>query len=49
LIFIRPQVIRDAQEARDITDEFRSRMNIMKPMSQQGRDSYDRDFKRILR
>ena len=49
LIFIRPQVIRDAQEARDVTDEFRKRINIMPPMSQQGRDNHDRDFKRILR
>ena len=49
LIFIRPQVIRDAQEARDVTEEFRSRIHLMKPTSMQGRDSYDRNAKRILR
>ena len=49
LIFIRPQVVRNASEARQVTDEFRSQINLRKPASKRGRNKFHRDFNRIAR
>lgn len=49
LIFIRPLVVRDSTEAREVTEEFRNRINLQAPTSQRGRDHYHRDAVRILR
>ena len=49
LIIIRPQVVRDASEGRAVTEEFRRRLNLQAPASKVGRDTYDRDARRILR
>ena len=49
MIFIRPQVIRNPEEARAVTEEFRKRLTVERPMSTRGRDIYDRDANRILR
>jgi general secretion pathway protein D len=48
LIIIRPLVVRDASEGRAVTEEFRRRLNLQAPASKVGRDSYDRDARRIL-
>jgi general secretion pathway protein D len=49
MVFLRPTVVRDAAEARDVTEEFRHRLNIGKPTTQKGRDINDRDARRIFR
>ena len=49
VIFIRPQVARDENEARRITDEFRTRLNMSPMMETKGNDHYHRDADRILR
>jgi general secretion pathway protein D len=49
LIIIRPLVVRDPGEGRAVTEEFRRRLNLQAPASTIGRDSYDRDARRILR
>ncbi len=49
LIFIRPQVVRNVMEAREVTDEFRKRIHLEPPTSTRGRDVYDRDARRIFR
>jgi general secretion pathway protein D len=48
LVIIRPLVVRDASEGRAVTEEFRRRLNLQAPASKVGRDSYDRDARRIL-
>lgn len=48
LIFIRPLVVRNSTEAREVTQEFRSRINLQRPTSMTGRNSYDRDARRIF-
>jgi general secretion pathway protein D len=48
LVIIRPLVVRDAGEGRAVTEEFRRRLNLQAPASKVGRDSYDRDARRIL-
>jgi general secretion pathway protein D len=49
VIFIRPQVSRDQNDARQITEEYRSRINLQPMMETKGRDHYHRDANRILR
>lgn len=49
LIFIRPQVVRNADEARQVTDEFRSQIQLQTPTSKRGRNRYHRDLNRITR
>lgn len=49
VIFIRPQVARDESEARRITEEYRSRINMSPMMETKGHDHYRRDANRILR
>lgn len=49
LVIIRPLVVRDAGEGRAVTEEFRRRLNVQAPASKIGRDSYDRDARRIFR
>jgi general secretion pathway protein D len=49
MIFIRPVVVRDSNEARGVTDEFRRRINLQPPTSLRGRDNYSRDLQRIVR
>jgi general secretion pathway protein D len=48
LIFIRPLVVRDQREAREVTEEFRQRIHVARPTSTTGRNVYDRDAMRIL-
>jgi general secretion pathway protein D len=49
MVFLRPTVVRDAAEARDVTEEFRHRLNIGTPTTQKGRDIHERDARRIFR
>lgn len=48
IIFIRPRVIRDLNEARQVTDEFRRRLSIKPPRANAGKKSIKRDIKRLL-
>jgi general secretion pathway protein D len=49
LIFIKPMVVRDANESRQVTEEFRNRINLEPLTSTKGRNKFDRDAQRILR
>lgn len=49
MVFLRPTVVRDAAEARDVTEEFRHRLNIGQPTTQKGRNKFERDAQRIFR
>jgi general secretion pathway protein D len=46
LIIIRPRVMRDSEDARRATDEYRSRIKSDAPRSQMGRNKIDRDLNR---
>jgi general secretion pathway protein D len=49
IIFIRPRVIRNIQESRDVTAEFRSKLNFQSALSarRQGDTQLQRDLNRI--
>jgi general secretion pathway protein D len=49
LIIIHPRVVRDREEAREATEEYRSRIKSEPPRSQTGRSKLDRDLGRALR
>lgn len=49
VIFIRPTVVRDAQEARAVTDEFRNRLNLPTLQPTRGDRHYRRDLDRAIR
>ncbi len=49
VIFIRPLVVRDANEARQVTEEFRARMQPHDTQGHRGRNVYERDFNRVIR
>jgi general secretion pathway protein D len=46
LIIIRPSVMRDGEDARRATEEYRSRVKLEPPRSQMGRSKIDRDLNR---
>jgi general secretion pathway protein D len=46
LIIIRPRVMRDSEDARRATDEYRSRIKTDTPRSQMGRNKVERDLNR---
>ena len=46
LIIIRPRVVRDSEDARRATDEYRSRIKSETPRSQMGRNKIERDLNR---
>jgi general secretion pathway protein D len=46
LIIIRPRVVRDSEDARRATDEYRSRIKSEAPRSQMGRNKIERDLNR---
>jgi general secretion pathway protein D len=46
LIIIRPRVLRDSEDARRATDEYRTRIKSEKPRSQMGRNKIERDLNR---
>jgi general secretion pathway protein D len=46
LIIIRPRVMRDGEDARRATEEYRSRVKLEPPRSQLGRSKIDRDLNR---
>jgi general secretion pathway protein D len=46
LIIIRPRVVRDGEDARRATDEYRSRIKSEAPRSQMGRNKIERDLNR---
>ena len=48
IIFIRPKVVRDAEEARQVTEEYRRQLSLKGPRRPTGRTRMERDFKRIL-
>jgi general secretion pathway protein D len=48
LIIIRPRVVRDSEDARRATDEYRSRIKSEAPRSQMGRSKIDRDLNRAV-
>ncbi len=48
IIFIRPKVMRDAEEARQVTEEYRRQLSLKGPRRPTGRTRMERDFKRIL-
>jgi general secretion pathway protein D len=48
LIIIRPRVMRDSEDARRATDEYRSRVKLEAPRSQMGRSKIDRDLNRAV-
>ena len=48
LIIIRPRVVRDTEDARRATDEYRSRVKLEAPRSQMGRSKIDRDLNRAM-
>lgn len=49
IIFIRPRVIRDIQEARDVTEEFRAKLLLDTPITKRrgGKTTLERDLKRL--
>jgi general secretion pathway protein D len=49
VIFIRPSVVRNTNEARQVTEEFRSRINLQPLANTRDERQYERDFKRIAR
>ena len=49
VIFIRPQVVRDDSEARNVTEEFRSRIALEPLQATRGDRHYGRDLNRIAR
>ncbi len=49
VIFIRPSVVRDVVEARDVTEEFRSRIVVGPLRPTKGTRHYERDLDRIAR
>jgi len=49
LIMIRPRVVREGEDARRATEEYRSRVKTEAPRSQTGRSKLDRDLNRALR
>ena len=49
MIFIRPQVVRDDSEARNVTEEFRSRIALEPLQATRGDRHYGRDLNRIAR
>ena len=48
LIIIRPRVVRDSEDARRATDEYRSRIKSDAPRSQMGRSKIERDLNRAV-
>jgi len=48
LIIIRPRVVRDGEDARRATDEYRSRIKWEAPRSQMGRSKIERDLNRAV-
>jgi general secretion pathway protein D len=48
LIIIRPRVVRDGEDARRATDEYRSRIKSEAPRSQMGRNKIERDLNRAV-
>jgi general secretion pathway protein D len=48
LIIIRPRVVRDGEDARRATDEYRSRIKPEAPRSQMGRNKIERDLNRAV-
>ena len=48
LIIIRPRVVRDSEDARRATDEYRSRIKWEAPRSQMGRNKLERDLNRAV-
>jgi len=48
LIIIRPRVVRDGEDARRATDEYRSRIKWEAPRSQMGRSKIERDLNRVV-
>jgi general secretion pathway protein D len=48
LIIIRPRVVRDSEDARRATDEYRSRIKSDAPRSQIGRSKIERDLNRAV-
>ncbi len=51
IIFMRPKVVRDVHEARQVTEEFRQRINLKRPASTRddGRYHIERDLGRVFR
>jgi general secretion pathway protein D len=49
LIIIRPRVVRDSEDARRATEEYRSRIRSETPRSQMGRNKIERDLTRSVR
>jgi general secretion pathway protein D len=50
IIFIRPRVVRDVQEARDVTAEFREQLNLDSVIqARRGGTQLERDIKRLAR
>lgn len=47
LIFIRPRVVRDASEARRVTDEFKSQLNLQAPRRPAAEPKLHRDLRRL--
>lgn len=48
VIFIRPRVMHDTGEARQITEEFRSRIRLQAPLTRREPDAFRRDIRRIV-
>jgi len=48
LIIIRPRIVRDGEDARRATEEYRSHIQLEPPHSQMGRSKVDRDIRRIV-
>lgn len=49
IIFIRPRVIRNIREARDVTSEFREKLSLVTPINKRrgGRNATEQNFKRL--
>ncbi len=49
IIFIKPRIVRDVRQARDVTDEFRQQLNFGSSIqkSRGGRSEWEQDFRRL--
>lgn len=47
LIFIRPRVVRDSNEARQVTEEFKSQLNLQAPRRPAVEPQLHRDLRRL--
>jgi general secretion pathway protein D len=49
IIFIRPRIVRDANEARSVTEEFRQQLNLKSDISKRrgGSNTFEQDMKRL--